>query len=295
MAEQLIECVPNFSEGTDQQVVERIVDAIAGVRGIALLAFESDVDHNRSVVTFAGEPDRVLEGALSGIGQAVRWIDLRKHSGVHPRLGAADVVPFVPISGITLEETARMAHEAGREIWKRFAVPVYFYEAAALRPEYRRLETIRRSGSHPLPPDLGGPELHPSAGACVVGARKFLIAFNVNLKSDDLEAARSIAQQIRASSGGLPTVKAIGVRLPSRGIVQVPMNLTDFETVGIYRAFDAVKQAARERGIGILSTELVGLIPRKALEGGDPGSLRIEDFGPHRVLEERIAGTLTVK
>jgi glutamate formiminotransferase/glutamate formiminotransferase/formiminotetrahydrofolate cyclodeaminase len=292
MTAQLIECVPNFSEGTDPQIVERIVNAIAGVPGVALLAYESDVDHNRSVVTFAGEPAAVAEGAFRGVEHAVHHIDLRTHKGVHPRIGAADVVPFVPIRGITLEETARIAHGTGGEIWTRLRVPVYFYESAALRPEYRRLESIRRGG---LLPDLGGPEPHPSAGACVVGARKFLIAFNVNLGSSDLEAARTIARKVRASSGGLSSVKAIGVSLPSRGIVQVAMNLTDFEKVGVYEAFGAVQSAAHEHGIEVLSTQLVGLIPRKALEGGDPASLEFENFGPHRVLEERIAQTLTVK
>jgi glutamate formiminotransferase/glutamate formiminotransferase/formiminotetrahydrofolate cyclodeaminase len=292
MTAQLIECVPNFSEGTDRRIVEGIVNAITGAQGVAVLAYESDADHNRSVVTFAGAPGAVAEGALRGIELAVRKIDLRTHKGVHPRIGAADVVPFVPIRGITLEQAAEIAHEAGREIWNRLGVPVYFYEAAALRPEYRRLESIRRGG---LLPDLGGPEPHPSAGACVVGARKFLIAFNVNLRSADLEAARSIARQVRASSGGLATVKAIGVPLPSRGIVQVSMNLTDFEMIGIYEAFGAVRRAALERGIEVLSTQLVGLIPRKALEGGDPASLKFADFGPQRVLDERIAQTLTVK
>lgn len=295
MTGQLIECVPNFSEGTDQRVIVRILTAIAGVRGVALLAYESDIDHNRSVVTFAGEPAAVVEAALGGIEQAVHNVDLRTHAGVHPRIGVADVVPFIPIRGITLDETVGFAHEAGRQIWSRLRVPVYFYEAAALRPEYRRLESIRRNGARGLKPDLGGPEPHPTAGASVVGARKFLIAFNVNLRSADLEAARSIARQVRASSGGLRTVKAIGVPLPSRGIVQVSMNLTDFETVGIYEAFDAVQRAARERGLEVLSTELIGLIPRKALEGGDPNSLNFEDFGPHRVLDERIAQTLTVE
>jgi glutamate formiminotransferase len=298
MAGQLIECVPNFSEGRDRRVVEAIVGAIAGAPGVALLAHESDIDHNRSVVTFAGEPSCVVEGALRGIKQAVRNIDLRKHEGVHPRIGAADVVPFVPVRGITLEQTAGIAHDAGQEIWRRLGVPVYFYEAAALRSEYRRLELVRRGGFHALrngvanrQPDVGGPELHPSAGACIVGARNFLIAFNVDLRSDDLEAARSIARRVRASTGGLPTVKAIGVPLPSRGIVQVSMNLTDFGTVGIYAAFQAVEREARARGIEVEATELIGLIPRKALEGGDPASLRFQDFGPHRVLEDRIAQT----
>lgn len=289
MAAELIECVPNFSEGRDRRVVDSIVGAIAGVRGVSLLAHESDVDHNRSVVTFAGEPSCVVEGALRGIEQAVRLVDLRTHHGVHPRIGAADVVPFVPVAGITLERTAAIAHGAGREIWQRLGVPVYFYEAAALRPERRRLEQVRRARYQE--PDLGGPDLHASAGACIVGARRFLIAFNVDLRSDDLEAARAIARRVRASGGGLPTVKAIGVPLPSRGIVQVSMNLTDFATVGIYTAFEAVEREARVLGIEVERTELIGLIPRKALEGGDPASLRFQDFGPHRVLETRIAET----
>ena len=289
MGAQLIECVPNFSEGRDRRVVDAIVDAIASVPGVALLAHESDIDHNRSVVTFAGEPSCVVEGALRGIEQAVRNIDLRKHGGVHPRMGAADVVPFVPVSGITLEQTAAIAHQAGQEIWRRLDVPVYYYEAAALRPEYRRLEQVRRTGYRR--PDVGGPELHPGAGACIVGARNILVAFNVDLRSDDLEAARSIARAVRASSGGLPAVKAIGVPLPSRGIVQVSMNLTDFAAVGIYEAFHAVEREARARGIEVLETELIGLIPRKALEGGDPSSLRFQDFGPHRVLEDLLQPT----
>jgi glutamate formiminotransferase len=291
----LIECVPNFSEGRDRRVVDAIVNAIAGTPGVLVLAHESDTDHNRSVVTFAAERTPVIEAAVRGVAEAVRHIDLRRHDGVHPRIGAADVIPFVPLHGSRLEDAIDVAHATGREIWRRLNVPVYFYEAAALRPEYRRLEMVRRGGFHTLrqetasrPPDVGGPELHPSAGACVVGARRFLIAFNIDLESDDLEAARAIARAVRASSGGLPTVKAIGVPLPSRGIVQVSMNLTDYETVGVYRAFEAVRTAAARRGIGIGSSELIGLIPRAALEGGDPASLRFQDFGPHRVLENRL-------
>jgi glutamate formiminotransferase/glutamate formiminotransferase/formiminotetrahydrofolate cyclodeaminase len=194
-------------------------------------------------------------------------------------------VPFVPVRGSTLQDTAEVAHEAGREIWQRLRVPVYFYEAAALRPECRRLERIRRGG---LVPDLGGPDPHPTAGCAVVGARKFLIAFNIDLDSTDLAAARAIARAVRASTGGLPTVKAIGLPLATRGVVQVSMNLTDFETVGIYEAFEAVRRESAVRGIGVEASELIGLIPRKALAGGDPAALRFIDFGPHRVLEDRI-------
>jgi glutamate formiminotransferase/glutamate formiminotransferase/formiminotetrahydrofolate cyclodeaminase len=285
----VIECVPNFSEGRDPATVEAIVGAIASVDGAVVLAHERDPDHNRAVVTFAGPPEAVREAAVRGVAEAVARIDLRRHSGVHPRIGVADVIPFVPVSGATLEETVEIAHAAGAEIWERLRVPVYFYEAAALRPECRPLENVRRGG---LAPDLGGPAPHPSAGCSVVGARRFLIAFNVDLDSTDLAAARAVARSVRASNGGLPAVKAIGLPLASRGIVQVSMNLTDFETTGVYEAFEAVRQGAAARGINVRAAELIGLVPRKAIEGGDPATLKFIDFGPHRILEDCIEHAL---
>ncbi|MGD0300829.1 MAG: glutamate formimidoyltransferase [Bryobacteraceae bacterium] len=266
MAQPLIECVPNFSEGHDAKIVDAIEQAIRSVSGVLLLRSEMDPDHNRSVITFAGAPEAVAEGALCGIAAAVERIDLRQHQGVHPRIGAADVVPFVPLQGATLAECAAIAHRVGETVWKQLGVPVYFYEAAATSRERAPLENIRRGG---LEPDLGGPALHPTAGASAIGARKILIAFNVNLATNNIAIAQAIARKIRASSGGLPFVKALGVPLPSRNLVQVSMNLTDFEQTPLLQAFEAVCQQAAARGISIAGTQIVGLVPQKAAEGCD--------------------------
>ena len=285
MASQLIECVPNFSEGRDRSTVHAIEEAIGAVPGLLVLAVDLDTDHNRSVITFAGPPDAVAEGALRGIAVAVQRIDLRRHSGVHPRIGAADVVPFVPLEGATMEDCKALAHETGREVWQRLGVPVYFYEASASSPERVQLENIRRGGfeNPALLPDLGGPALHPSAGACVIGARKLLIAFNINLNSSDLSLARAIARKVRASSGGLPFVKAMGVSLASRKLVQVSMNLTDFEKTPPRRAFDVVQQEAASHGVSIESTEIVGMIPRAAAD-----EIALPNLTPARILENRL-------
>jgi glutamate formiminotransferase len=271
VAHPLIECVPNFSEGRDAETVHAIEQAIRSVSGVMLLRSEMDPDHNRSVITFAGAPESVMEGALRGIAAAVERIDLRRHSGVHPRIGAADVVPFVPLQGATLEDCAAIAHRTGEAVWTKLGVPVYFYEAAAATAERAPLENVRRGGfEHPfLAPDLGGPALHPSAGACAIGARKLLVAFNVNLATTDLTIAKAIARKIRASSGGLPFVKAMGVPLPSRNLVQVSMNLTDFAQSPLRRVYEAVAQEAAARGISIAGTQIVGLIPQRAAEGCD--------------------------
>jgi glutamate formiminotransferase len=271
IAKPLIECVPNFSEGRDANTIQAIEQAIRSVSGLMLLRSEMEPDHNRSVITFAGPPEAVSEGALRGIAAAVERIDLRRHHGVHPRIGAADVVPFVPLDGATLEDCAALARRTGQAVWKQLGIPVYFYEAAALSPERVPLENVRRGGfEHPaLTPDLGGPALHPTAGACAIGARKLLVAFNVNLATTDLTIAKAIARKIRASSGGLPFVKAMGVPLASRNQVQVSMNLTDFEQTPLLRVFEAVSQEAAARGVSISNTQIVGLIPRKAAEGCD--------------------------
>jgi glutamate formiminotransferase len=271
VAHPLIECVANFSEGRDSRTVQAIQQAIALVPDVMLLRWEMDPDHNRSVITFAGPPEVVAEGALRGISAAVERIDLRRHSGVHPRIGAADVVPFVPLAGITLEDCAAIARRTGEQVWKRLGVPVYFYEAAATSPERAPLENVRRGGFErpALAPDLGGPTLHPSAGACAIGARKLLVAFNVNLASMDVAIAKAIARKIRASSGGLPFVKAMGVPLPSRNLVQVSMNLIDFEQTPLRRVYDAVSQEAAARGVSIAGTQIVGLVPRRAAVGCD--------------------------
>ncbi len=287
----LVECVANFSEGRDEATVRSIVDAIASDSRVSILRYELDTDHNRSVITFVAPPDAISEAALRGIGVAVERIDLRKHKGVHPRMGAADVVPFVPLEGTTLADCVAIARRTGEEVWNRFGVPVYFYEAAASSPERKLLENCRRGGfENPnVAPDLGGPALHPSAGACIIGARKILIAFNINLATDDVGIARAIARKIRTSSGGLPFVKALGLPLAHRGLAQVSMNLTDFEQTPLHVVYDAVAREAAALGVEIEGSEIIGLLPKKALEDAAAYFLRCENFNTGLVLENRLA------
>jgi glutamate formiminotransferase/formiminotetrahydrofolate cyclodeaminase len=295
----LVECVPNFSEGRDAAKVDALVDAIRSVRGIVILDREMDADHNRSVITFAGPAAAVAEAAFRGVERAVALIDLRHHTGVHPRIGAADVVPFIPVEGVTLEDCIRLAGELGRRLWERLRVPVYLYEAAASRPDRVNLENIRRGQFEGLReevrtnaerrPDFGDPELHASAGATVVGARKFLIAYNINLNTPDVEIAKRIAKAIRFSSGGFRYVKSMGVLLQSRNLAQVSMNLTDFEQTPIHRVFEAVRVEAARYGAGIAGSEIVGLIPKRALEMTAEWYLRTENFHASMVLENRLA------
>jgi glutamate formiminotransferase len=296
---RLIECVPNFSEGRDRERIEALAAAMSGIKGAWVLDLHSDPDHNRSVVTLAGEPEPVTQAALRGVAKAAELIDLRRHMGEHPRIGAIDVLPFVPMEGISMESCVALARHAGEEIWARHKIPVYFYEEAAMRPERKRLESVR-SGEfeylrHAVPrnadrtPDIGGPALHPSAGAVAVGARKFLIAYNINLNTPDVSVAKKIARVIRTSSGGLPHVKAIGVALKERKLAQVSMNLTDFEQTSIRRVFDAVRLEAGRNGCSIHSSEIVGLVPRKALDLDDAADLQLEDFSPgKKILETRL-------
>jgi glutamate formiminotransferase len=299
VARRLVECVPNFSEGRDAEKVEAIVAAVRSVPQIVLLDRELDADHNRSVLTFAGPPEAVVEAAVRGAGKAVELIDLNRHAGVHPRIGAADVIPFVPIEGVTLEDCVRLAERAANEIWQRFQVPAYFYEAAARRLDRVNLENIRRGQFEGLReevrtnperlPDVGGPELHLTAGATVVGARKFLIAYNIVLNTPSVEIAKQIAKAIRFSSGGFRYVKAMGVPLASRGLVQVSMNLTDFEQTPVHRVFEAVRTEARRYGVEVVGSEIVGLVPRRALEMAAEFYLLCENFRPELVLENRLA------
>jgi len=287
----LVECVANFSEGRDAATVRAIEDAIASSAGVLVLRSERDADHNRSVITFAGPPDAVSQGALRGIAVAVERIDLRRHQGVHPRMGAADVVPFVPLEGATLEDCVAIARRTGEEVWKRLGVPVYFYEAAAMSPDRKMLENCRRGGfeNPKIAPDLGGPALHPSAGACLIGARKILIAFNINLQTDDVGVAREIARKVRTSSGGMPFVKALGLPLAARGLAQVSMNLTDFEQTPLHEVFDAVQREAAAHGVEIAGSEIIGLVPKKALEDAAAHYLKCENFESGLVLENRLA------
>ena len=293
---KVVECVPNFSEGRDKSKVDSIIGSMS-IPGVYVLDSEMDADHNRCVITLAGEPEAVMEAAIRGVGRASELIDLTKHTGAHPRMGAADVIPFVPIENVSLEECVALARKAGSEIWGRFAIPVYLYEAAAMRPERLNLENIRRGqfegirteiGSLPArAPDFGEARLHPTAGAVAVGARKFLIAYNIFLNTPDVEIAKKIAMAVRFSSGGLRFVKGMGVCC--RGLAQVSMNLTDFEQTSIARVFEFVKREAARYGISPVSSEIVGLIPRKALEDAAEWYLQVENFSPSMILENRLS------
>jgi glutamate formiminotransferase len=299
---QLVECVPNFSEGRDAAKMDAIVQAIVSVPEVVLLDRGSDADHNRSVLTFVGPPAAVADAAFRAVEKAALLIDLTRHQGVHPRIGAADVVPFIPIEGVTLEDCVKLAERVGREIWNKLRIPVYFYEAAARRPGRVNLENIRRGQFEALleemgraperHPDVGEAVCHPTAGAIVVGARKFLIAYNINLGTADVGIAKKIAKTIRFSSGGLRCVKAIGVALASRNLAQVSMNLTDFEQTPMHVVFEAVRREAERHGVSVVGSEIVGLVPRKALEMSAAYFLRFENFRPELVLENRIADAM---
>jgi glutamate formiminotransferase/glutamate formiminotransferase/formiminotetrahydrofolate cyclodeaminase len=282
-----IECVPNFSEGRDRAVVAEIEQSVRSARGAFLLDSTSDLDHNRSVLTFAGDADSVAHAAFAAVRTAIAQIDVSRHDGVHPRLGAVDVIPFVPLEGATLMDCAAIAHGVGARIWNELRVPVYFYEAAAKRSQCRRLEQVRRMTPAGLAPDLGG-EPHSTAGYCVVGARKFLVAWNINLESNDVGAAKEIAREIRESNGGLPAVKALGLSLPRRGQVQVSINLVDFERTPMYVVFDAVASRCKRRGIAIAGSELIGMIPQSAMDALEGHDLLWQNLRPELILEKRL-------
>jgi len=296
-ADSIIECVPNFSEGTHPAVVRQIVLSMR-LDGVRLLDFSLDPDHNRSVVTIAGSPAAVVEAAIAAAGKAAQLIDLTQQTGVHPRIGAADVIPFVPVSGISIAEAAVLARQAGVQIWRRFGVPVYFYGAAAARPDRIQLEDVRRGQFEGLRdaalkdssrrPDVGGPELHPTAGASAVGARSFLIAYNIYLApSADISHARAIARDIRASSGGMQGVKALG--LNANGRPQVSMNVTDFCLTPMPQVHATVERLAREHGAVIAEGELIGLIPEAAFTEGAAWTAQIPGFDPNlKILERRL-------
>jgi glutamate formiminotransferase/glutamate formiminotransferase/formiminotetrahydrofolate cyclodeaminase len=291
----LVECVPNFSEGRKGETVERIAQAVESVSGATVLNRHLDIDHNRSVLTFVAAPDQIVEAALRAVATATELIDLREHGGEHPRIGATDVLPFIPVSGITMNECVALAHEAGRRIWNELRIPVYFYERAALRPDRARLENVRGKGYEHLrseiatnpdrAPDVGDLKLHERAGAIAVGARPFLIAFNINLRTSDIAIARRIARAVRERDGGLPFLKALGFELESRSLVQVSMNLIDYEQTTIAQAFDAVHREAGRLGVEIAGAEVVGLLPRAALDRNAAYFPLLENFREELVLE----------
>ena len=298
----LVECVPNFSEGRDKAKVDAIVDAMK-VDGVYLLDREMDADHNRSVITLVGEREAIQEAAIRGVGKAAELIDLNLHKGAHPRMGAADVVPFIPIDGVTIEDCVAMARHVAEEIWKRYQVPVYLYEAAAATPERQNLENIRRGQFEGIraeiatnaarKPDFGEARVHATAGATVVGARKFLIAYNAFLNTPDVEIAKKIAKAVRFSSGGMRFLKGAGFLV--RGLAQVSMNLTDFEQTPVHRVFEVVKREAARYGVAPVSSEIVGLIPKEALEQAAEWFLQVENFDSSLILENRLAAVMSGK
>jgi glutamate formiminotransferase len=294
----LVECVPNFSEGRNTETVDRLAQAISSVATACVLDTHRDPDHNRSVITFVASPEMVVEAAVRAVRLAAELIDMRQHQGVHPRLGATDVLPFVPISGVTMEDCVALAHSAGERIARELSIPVFFYERAALRPERVNLEDVRRGALELLreqiavdpgrAPDVGPLVVHESAGAIAVGARPFLIAFNVNLNTQDVLVARAIARVVRARHGGLPFVKALGFELSTRGLVQVSMNLVNYEATGMAQAYNAVRDEAARMGVEVFSTEIVGLVPEKALDRSAEYFKKLENLTADKILENRL-------
>ncbi len=294
----LVECVPNFSEGRKPEVVEQIARAIAAVAGATVLNRHIDADHNRSVITFVAPPEIIVDAALRAVAKATELIDLGEHKGEHPRIGATDVLPFVPVTGVTIDDCVALAHEAGQRIWRELSIPVYFYERAALRTDRERLEQVRGKGFEYLHkeiatnadrrPDVGEPRLHPTAGAIAVGARPFLIAFNVTLETNDIMIARRIARVVRERDGGLPFVKALGFELRTRCIVQVSMNLTNYEQTSIARAFAAVRDEAERLGAKVRGAEIVGLVPRAAFDRQAAYFPLLENFSESVILENLL-------
>jgi glutamate formiminotransferase len=294
----LVECVPNFSEGRRPDVIASIADAIASIHSACILDTHIDSDHNRSVITFVASADYVVEAAYKAVARAQQLIDMRVHQGEHPRLGATDVLPFVPLSGTTLDQCADFAHKAGERIANELSIPVYFYERAALRADRVNLEDVRRGALELLreqistkperAPDVGPPQTHETAGAIAVGARPILIAFNVVLKSTDISTARQVARAIRAGSGGLRFLKALGFQLHSRSLVQVSMNLVNYHVTGMTEAYNAVMNEAEKLGVEINSAEIVGLVPRDALDKNAAYFSKLEKFTEAKILENQI-------
>lgn len=291
---KIIECVPNFSEGRNTENINKILDAIKSIEGIKILDYEHDKDHNRTVVTFIGNPKNIGEAAFRGCKKASELIDLNKHRGEHPRMGATDVIPFIPVSDVSMKECVSIAEKLGERIWNELEIPVYLYEEAAKIPERKNLANVRKGefewlkeNMNKRPPDFGD-KIHPTAGATAVGAREFLIAFNVNLATNDLSIARKIAKAVRFKNGGLRYVKALGFEIKERGIVQVSMNLTNYKKTPVYRVFEMVKSEADRYGVSIIGSEIIGLTPMDSLIDAAGFYLKLENFKKDQIFEGRI-------
>lgn len=295
--QKLLQCIPNFSEGRRKDVIEKIADAVRAVDGVRLLDVSPNADHNRTVLTFVGPPEAVAEAAFAATARAVELINMEQQKGEHPRIGAMDVVPFVPISGMTMDDAVKVANAVGKRIADELGVPVYLYSAAASTPARKRLPDVRQGQYEGLKesidkperkPDYGDASMHPTAGATAVGARPPLIAFNVNLGTNNLQIAKTIAKGLRESSGGLMNVQALGVDLAEQGIVQVSMNLLDYTKTPIHRAYELVRLEAERYGVQVVASEIVGLVPLDALLGVADFYLRLSDFTRSQVLEARL-------
>jgi glutamate formiminotransferase / 5-formyltetrahydrofolate cyclo-ligase len=296
-SDKIVECVPNFSEGRDRIKMERILDCFRGIDGVKLLDYSNDMDHNRMVITAVGSPSSMKRVVLKAIGTAMEEIDLNQHRGEHPRLGAADVVPFIPVRNMSMAEAVQLAKEVAAEAAKRFGLPVYLYEQAASAPHRENLAEVRKGQFEGLVekmkdplwlPDYGPSHPHPTAGASIIGARKYLIAWNVNLNTENLAIAKEIAKKIRFSNGGFPCVKALGIPLTDRKQVQISMNLTDFTQTSMQEVFDCIREEAASRGVEIAGSELIGMLPLDAVAETTGHYLQIEGFSKERILEYRI-------
>lgn len=301
MRAPVIECVPNFSEGRRKDVIEAIVGSFRNRKDCHLFDYRADEDHNRLVVSLAGAPEPICEALMEASKVAVDRIDMNVHKGAHPRIGAVDVIPFTPVSGVRMDECVTLAREFGKRFQAELGVPVYYYEDAALRPDRTRLEVIRKGQAEALRegivlperhPDVGEPKLHPTAGATVIGARRFLVAFNVNLNSTDVGIAKEIARRIRGSGGGFPSVKAIGLALEEKGLVQVSMNIVDHEKTALYRVLELVRMEASRWGATVNGTEIYGMIPAAALLESAAYYLQVDGFDPLQVLELKMLESL---
>jgi glutamate formiminotransferase len=295
--QKIVECVPNFSEGRDLDKLEKILEPFRAKEGVKLLDYQTDEDHNRAVVTVVGEPEPLKAAVIEAMGVAVGVIDMRRHQGQHPRMGAVDVVPFIPVKNISLEETIEISRDVAAQAARRYDLPIYLYEKSASKPQRQNLAAIRKGQFEGMAakirqpdwkPDFGPDHIHPSAGVTAVGARMPLVAYNVNLDTNNLDIADRIAKQVRHISGGLRYCKALGIELKDRGLVQVSMNMTDYSKTALYRVFELIKIEARRYGVNVVGSEIVGLVPMEALTDTAAYYLGLEDFSMEQVLEARI-------